>query len=78
MTSAMQSVNQGSNWSSVKILTPNPILGYGYPEEDLWRGVKEHHADAIIVDGGSTDGGPDDLALNHTVVSREMYVKDCK
>ncbi|ORX39539.1 hypothetical protein BD324DRAFT_606879 [Kockovaella imperatae] len=61
---------------SIRILTPSPILGYGYPEQDLWRGVTEYHADAIIVDGGSTDGGPDDLALNHTVVSREMYERD--
>ncbi|WWC71754.1 uncharacterized protein I206_105713 [Kwoniella pini CBS 10737] len=72
----VQSVNQGSDWDKVKIITPSPILGYGYPEEDLWRGVEEHGADAIIVDAGSTDGGPDDLALNHTVVSKEMYERD--
>ncbi|KAI1319394.1 hypothetical protein F5Y16DRAFT_406011 [Xylariaceae sp. FL0255] len=51
-------------------------IRYGYPEEDLWRGVIEHHADAIIVDGGSTDGGPNDLALNHMIVSREMFIRD--
>ncbi|KAK4684313.1 hypothetical protein P7C73_g5874, partial [Tremellales sp. Uapishka_1] len=76
MSQAFESAAQGSHWDTVRIITPSPILGYGYPEEDLWRGITEHHADAIIVDGGSTDGGPDDLALNHTVVSREMYEKD--
>ncbi|WRT68191.1 uncharacterized protein IL334_005166 [Kwoniella shivajii] len=72
----VESVSQGSAWDEVRIITPSPILGYGYPEEDLWRGVEEFNADAIIVDAGSTDGGPDDLALNHTVVSKEMYERD--
>jgi hypothetical protein len=60
----------------VRILTPNPILGYGYPAEHFWRGVIVHKAHAVIVDAGSTDGGPDDLALGKMIVSRASYERD--
>lgn len=40
------------------ILTPNAMLGYGYRSEDFWYGITRHRPAAIIVDSGSTDGGP--------------------
>ena len=46
------------------ILTPNAMLGYGYREEDFWYGVEVYRPAAIIVDSGSTDGGPYKLGMN--------------
>lgn len=59
----------------LKILTPNGILGYGFPEKDFWRGI-DAGADAMIIDAGSTDPGPYMLGLDSTIVSREAYVRD--
>jgi hypothetical protein len=61
--------------SELKILTPHGILGYGIPEADFWRGI-DAGADAMVIDAGSTDPGPYLLGLNHTIVSREAYLRD--
>ena len=42
----------------VRILTPNAMLGYGYQTKDFWRGILDYRPHAIILDSGSTDGGP--------------------
>jgi len=42
---------------TVSILVPSGMLGAGFPEETITRGI-ELGADVIAVDGGSTDSGP--------------------
>ncbi|KAJ5180268.1 hypothetical protein N7492_003478 [Penicillium capsulatum] len=58
------------------ILTPNAMLGYGYKAEHFWHGVETFAPKAIIVDSGSTDGGPYKLGLNKMTCGRESYVRD--
>ena len=61
--------------SPLRIVTPVGMLGYGFPEEDFRRGV-DMGADAVVIDSGSTDNGPQELALGHTTCSRSAYVRD--
>lgn len=58
------------------ILTTNPMLGYGYKNEHFWYGIEEYSPKAIIVDSGSTDGGPYKLGLNKMTCGRESYIRD--
>ncbi|BCR99149.1 uncharacterized protein AKAW2_40832S [Aspergillus luchuensis] len=58
------------------ILTPNAMLGYGYKLEHFWYGVEQYSPKAIIVDSGSTDGGPYKLGLNKMTCGRDSYVRD--
>lgn len=58
------------------ILTPNAMLGYGYNIEHFWYGVQKHRPAAIIVDSGSTDGGPYKLGMNKMTCGRGSYVRD--
>lgn len=58
------------------ILTPNAMLGYGYEHEHFWYGIEEFKPKAIIVDSGSTDGGPYKLGLNQMTCGKESYIKD--
>lgn len=58
------------------ILTPNAMLGYGYRLDHFWYGVKEFKPKAIIVDSGSTDGGPYKLGLNKMTCGRDSYIRD--
>jgi hypothetical protein len=44
--------------------------------EHFWYGVKTYKPDAIIVDSGSTDGGPYKLGLGKMTCSKESYVRD--
>lgn len=41
----------------IKVISTSGILGYGFPEESLQRGM-ERDPHVIGCDGGSTDGGP--------------------
>ncbi|CAK7222019.1 hypothetical protein SBRCBS47491_004725 [Sporothrix bragantina] len=59
-----------------KILTPCPLLGYGYDVEQFWHTIENDRPAAIIVDAGSTDPGPYMLGSGKTVVSRASYVTD--
>ena len=58
------------------ILTPNAMLGYGYKAEHFWYGIEKFAPKAIIVDSGSTDGGPYKLGLNKMTCGRASYVRD--
>lgn len=58
------------------ILTPNAMLGYGYRAEHFWYGIEKFAPKAIIVDSGSTDGGPYKLGLNKMTCGRESYIRD--
>lgn len=59
----------------LRLLTPTGMLGYGIPAAFLQRGLqREPHV--MVVDSGSTDPGPYQLALGKTLVSREAYLLD--
>ncbi|KAF2230079.1 hypothetical protein EV356DRAFT_492711 [Viridothelium virens] len=61
--------------SELKIFTPIGMLGYGFSESIFWSTIADG-IDAIIVDAGSTDGGPSKLALLHTSATSEAYKRD--
>ncbi|MBO8170270.1 MAG: acyclic terpene utilization AtuA family protein [Bacillaceae bacterium] len=61
----------------IRILSPQGMLGYGYPMESLKNGLASH-PHAIAVDAGSTDGGPHRLGLGVGGVSRMATKKDLK
>ena len=59
----------------LRILTPCGMLGYGIPVEHFKRGMaRDPHV--VIVDSGSTDPGPYQLGLGHTLVSRSAYMRE--
>ena len=62
--------------SEFSILTPNAMLGYGYRLDHFWYGVHKYKPAAIIVDSGSTDGGPYKLGLNKMTCGRGSYLRD--
>ncbi|RAQ67360.1 CAIB/BAIF family enzyme [Aspergillus flavus] len=62
--------------SEFNILTPNAMLGYGYRAEHFWYGIEKFTPKAIIVDSGSTDGGPYKLGLNKMTCGRDSYIRD--
>lgn len=66
----------GSLSPDFTILTPCAILGYGFRSDHFWLGVDKYQPAAIIVDAGSTDGGPYKLGLNRMTCGRESYVRD--
>ena len=61
--------------AELKILTPVGMLGYGFPIADFQRGL-DAGADAIVIDSGSTDNGPQELALGKRTNSRSAYRRD--
>lgn len=63
-------------FTGFNILTPNAMLGYGYRQEHFWYGVEKYKPSAIIVDSGSTDGGPYKLGMNKMTCGRQAYVRD--
>lgn len=58
------------------ILTPNAMLGYGYQLDHFWYGIEKYKPAAIIVDSGSTDGGPYKLGLGKMTCGRGSYLRD--
>ncbi|MBO1306739.1 acyclic terpene utilization AtuA family protein [Enterococcus sp. 669A] len=59
----------------LRILVPNGMLGYGFPIEDFKRGMaREPHA--VVVDAGSTDSGPQKLALGEMTCPEAAYEKE--
>ncbi len=61
----------------LRILTTSPIHGYGYRLSDFWHAVIQQRAHAIIVDAGSTDGGPSCLGIDEEFIcSKESYLRD--
>ncbi|KAN0119254.1 protein of unknown function (DUF4387) domain containing protein [Hyaloscypha variabilis] len=59
----------------VKILTPVGMMGYGYEVDKVYKGI-QLGASAIIIDAGSTDSGPQKLALNEGTCPHEAHVRD--
>ncbi|KAI5456067.1 hypothetical protein BGZ63DRAFT_468354 [Mariannaea sp. PMI_226] len=58
------------------ILTPNAMLGYGYNSDHFWYGIEKYQPAAIIVDSGSTDGGPYKLGMGKMTCGRGSYIRD--
>ena len=54
---------------STRVLIPSGVLGLGFDEEALWRGV-DAGPDLIAIDGGSTDSGPASLGTGTSKYSR--------
>ena len=61
--------------TELKIVTPVGMLGYGYPKEHFQAAI-EAGADAIVIDSGSTDNGPQELALDKRTCSDGAYRRD--
>lgn len=59
----------------VRILTPTGMLGYGIPKQWFQKGL-EQKPDIITADSGSTDSGPQKLALGKTTCSVEAYAEE--
>ncbi|KAI1270326.1 hypothetical protein F5Y18DRAFT_367920 [Xylariaceae sp. FL1019] len=72
----MASPKASSSEDEFNILTPNAMLGYGYKPEHFWYGIRKYRPAAIIVDSGSTDGGPYKLGMNKMTCGRQSYIRD--
>jgi len=59
----------------IRVLTPNGLLGYGFPKESLEEGMKRK-PNVIAVDAGSTDPGPYYLGAGKPFVSRIGVKRD--
>lgn len=59
----------------LKIFTPIGMIGYGFPRDIFFRTLADG-VDGIIADCGSTDSGPQKLALGHTTVTSAAYERD--
>lgn len=66
----------GGDSDTLRIFTPIGCVGYGYSTETFWTTLDTYDVDAIICDAGSTDSGPQKLALGHTTVPKESYESD--
>lgn len=64
----------------VHIVTPTGMLGYGINQEHLDQGLAQTVPTgvptAIILDSGSTDGGPNNLGLGCMSCPRSSYKRD--
>ncbi|KAE9369862.1 hypothetical protein N431DRAFT_493581 [Stipitochalara longipes BDJ] len=63
-----------------QIITPVGMLGYGFDEALVRKALQDLHGSpaptALILDSGSTDGGPLKLAVGSTTVPRSAYERD--
>ena len=67
----------GARSGSVRIIFPIGMLGGWFPEETLARGIAMG-ADAIAVDGGSTDSGPHYLGASTAKSARGAVKRDLR
>lgn len=61
--------------NEIRILSPQGMLGYGFPVESFNNGIKKM-PHAICVDAGSTDGGPHKLGMGVGITSKKMVKRD--
>ena len=61
----------------VRVLVPTGMLGGGFPEASITRGI-ERGADIIAVDGGSTDSGPYYLGTGRAKTTDEAVRRDLR
>lgn len=59
----------------LRVFVPNGMLGYGFPLEDFERGM-QRKPHGIVVDAGSTDSGPQKLALGEMTCPESAYYKE--
>lgn len=59
----------------LRIMVSNGMLGYGFSLEDFERGMKRQ-PHGIVVDAGSTDSGPQKLALGEMTCPESAYYKE--
>ena len=67
----------GDSKRRVKVLVPVGMLGAGFPEDSLKRGL-ELGADVIAVDAGSTDSGPYYLGASQPKTARRAVLHDLR
>lgn len=60
---------------SINIVSPCGMLGYGFPKESFMKAF-ETEVHGIVVDAGSTDGGPHKLGAGQAIVSDTAVRKD--
>ncbi len=60
---------------ATRILIPSGVLGLGFDEAALWRGVASG-PDLIAIDGGSTDSGPASLGTATSKYSRAVCLSE--
>ena len=63
------------NKNEIRVLSPTAILGYGFPEESFWEGMRRQ-PDVIAVDAGSTDPGPYYLGAGYSFTDRNAVKRD--
>ncbi|KAI9739308.1 MAG: hypothetical protein M1834_007521 [Cirrosporium novae-zelandiae] len=65
-----------------QIVTPIGMLGYGLDEHETNAAIEEllpnHAPTALILDSGSTDGGPSKLALGSSSLPRASFQRDLR
>lgn len=61
--------------TDIRILSPCGMLGYGFPEQSFMKAM-ELELHGIVVDAGSTDGGPHKLGAGVSIVSKRAAKKD--
>lgn len=61
--------------AGIKIVSPNGMLGYGFPKESFERAFNQK-VHGIVVDAGSTDAGPHKLGSGVSIVSKRAVKKD--
>lgn len=59
----------------LRIFTPIGMIGYGFSQDIFFKTLADG-VDGIIADCGSTDSGPQKLALGHTTVTPAAYERD--
>ncbi len=59
----------------LRAFVPTGMLGYGFPMDEFRRGI-DMHPDFIAVDSGSTDSGPQKLALGSMTCTRAAYEEE--
>ncbi|EQB56956.1 hypothetical protein CGLO_02985 [Colletotrichum gloeosporioides Cg-14] len=59
----------------IRTLTANAMLGYKYKSDHFWLGIHEYRPDAIVIDSGSTHGGPFKLDMGRNTVADESYIR---
>lgn len=67
---------EGVPQDELRIFTPIGNVGYGYSTEIFWSTIGKLKPNAIICDSGSTDSGPQKLALGSSTVPRASYECD--
>lgn len=76
IASAVGTMSDDTPQDELRIFTPIGNVGYGYSTEIFWSTIDKLKPHAIICDSGSTDSGPQKLALGSSTVPRESYVCD--